>query len=97
MIKVYRQTIPLAADHVAAPAGILFKQMIALAKQLVVRQGETGITAGNQPLVGDVLALRGRVAPVTGRAEATPGIMSRMTRQAELPAGGSLSRGNSQE
>ena len=96
MIKVHRQPIPLAADHVAAPAGILFKQTIALAQQLVVRQCETGIATGNQPLVGDVLAIRGRVAPVTGRAEATSGMMLRMTLQAELPAGGGLSRGNSQ-
>jgi hypothetical protein len=97
MIKVYRQPVSPAADHVAAPAGILFKQTIALAKQLVVRQSETSIATGNQPLVGDVLALRGRVTSVAGRAEATPDMMRRMTRQAELSTGGSLSRGNSQE
>ena len=95
MIKVYRQPIPLAADHEAAPAGILFKQTIALAQQLVVRQCETGIATGNQPLVGDVLAFRGRVAPVAGRAEATPGMMRRMTRQAKLSSGTGLSRGDS--
>ena len=97
MIEVYRQPVPLAADHVAAPAGILFKQTITLSKQLVVRQGETGIATGNQPLVGNILALRGRVTPVTGRADARPGMMRRMARQAELSALGSRSRGDSQE
>jgi len=69
----------------AAPAGVLIQESLSRSEQRAVAQGKSGVAAGDQLLVGDVPAVRGRVAPVAGSADAALDIVDWMTRQAELP------------
>ena len=66
----------------AAAAGKLLHQALSLLDDRRVSQGEAGIAAGNQQLVGDVLAGRGGVAAVASGARALVGVVERMASQA---------------
>ena len=69
----------------AAPAGELIDEALPRPERGAVAKGKGGVAAGDQLLVGDIPALRVRVAPVAGCADAALGIMGRVARQAELP------------
>ncbi|MBP1728736.1 MAG: hypothetical protein H6Q56_1109 [Deltaproteobacteria bacterium] len=74
LIQVGSKPVAPVADNVAAAAGVLIEQPLALADHGGFTQGEAGVAAGDQLLVGNVFPVGGRVAPVAaGTAAALAG------------------------